>query len=145
MSVQRKSLDTDSPASSRSRRRKVSSTASLPSHNAGAEHHPMTRRSLQEGRPVVIVPPKPVQLKRRPVKNLPISRRFIRKIAVQGGVQRLRGDVCKESLTYLETFLDGIIADSIQYSIYGKRKTVQVEDVKNALKRRGLYVYGFDD
>ncbi|PIO72596.1 core histone H2A/H2B/H3/H4 [Teladorsagia circumcincta] len=141
----RRSVATGSIPSPKSVDRKIHSSASLPSRSPATNHRPVTRRSTREQRPVLIVPPEPAQLLQRFVKNLPIPRSSIRKLAVKAGVKRLRGDVYEESLQYLESFLDDIIYDTIQYCLYAKRKTIQVEDVKNALKRRGLRVYGFDD
>ncbi|VDO79042.1 unnamed protein product [Haemonchus placei] len=133
----------DSPSSSSTpSRRRSESTISLPPHD---HHRPVTRQSLRNQRPVLIVPPELVQRGKRTVKVHEISRASIRKLAVRAGVQRLRKDVYEESLQFLETFLDDIIYDIIQYCTHAKRKVIHVEDVKNALKRRGLCVYGFDD
>ncbi|KAK6042066.1 hypothetical protein COOONC_20429 [Cooperia oncophora] len=135
----------ESPRSSRSPRQKFRSSPSSPSQKLENEHGPATRRSLRDRRLVLIIPPKRTQLKRRFVKTYPIPRRSIRKLAIDAGLVRLRRDVYEESLLYLEIFLNGIVHDIVQYCTHAKRKTIQVEDVKNALKRRGLRVYGFDD
>lgn len=67
----------------------------------------------------------------------------IRRLARRGGVKRLSGLVYEETRNVLVEFLNNVIRDTIEYTQYARRKTIQVMDVVFALKRRGMPIYGF--
>jgi histone H4 len=47
----------------------------------------------------------------------------------------------EETRGVLKVFLENVIRDTIVYTEYGRRKTVSVQDVLYALKRRGSPLY----
>ncbi|VDL79441.1 unnamed protein product [Nippostrongylus brasiliensis] len=105
------------------------------------------RRSLRlSQRPVLIVPPPSVQKvqkkKKTPMKvRRTITRRAMAKLAAAVGVKRLRVDVHEKAEEFLVDFIDDVVYDIVQYCRCARRKTILLEDVQNALKRRGLSVY----
>lgn len=74
-----------------------------------------------------------------------ISKATIRRLARRGGVHRISGLIYIEIREILKVFIQNIIRNAIIYAEYSKRRTVMVEDVIYALKRKGRTLYGFDD
>ena len=65
------------------------------------------------------------------------------RMARRGGVQRMSGNVFKESPGVMKVFLEHVIRNAIIYMTYCHRKTVTAMDVIYALKRHGRTLYGF--
>lgn len=72
------------------------------------------------------------------------SKGDIKKLARKGGVRRMGPGTSQDSLDIMKNYLKDVLKDSINYAEYDKRKTVSCNDVKEALKKRGTPIYGFD-
>jgi histone H4 len=72
-----------------------------------------------------------------------ISKGDIRRLARRGGVVRMNGKVYDETCSTLKEFLNTIIQDSVTYANYAHRSTVTTQDVRYALKKNGITMYGF--
>ena len=62
-------------------------------------------------------------------------------MARRGGVKRISGLMYEETRGVLKVFLENVIRDTIVYTEHARRKTVSVQDVLYALKRRGSPLY----
>jgi histone H4 len=62
-------------------------------------------------------------------------------LARRGGVKRISGLMYEETRGVLNVFLENVIRDTIVYTEHARRKTVSVNDVLYALKRRGSPLY----
>jgi histone H4 len=62
-------------------------------------------------------------------------------LARRGGVKRISGLMYEETRGVLNVFLENVIRDTIVYTEHARRKTVSVNDVLYALKRRGSTLY----
>ena len=62
-------------------------------------------------------------------------------MARRGGVKRISGLMYEETRGVLNVFLENVIRDTIVYTEHARRKTVSVNDVLYALKRRGSTLY----
>jgi len=62
-------------------------------------------------------------------------------LARRGGVKRISGLMYEETRGVLSVFLENVIRDTIVYTEHARRKTVSVNDVLYALKRRGSTLY----
>ena len=56
-------------------------------------------------------------------------------------MKRISGLMYDETRGVLKVFLENVIRDTIAYTEYARRKTVSVNDVLYALKRRGSPLY----
>lgn len=70
-----------------------------------------------------------------------ITKPAIRRLARRGGVKRISGLMYEETRGVLNVFLENVIRDTIVYTEHARRKTVSVQDVLYALKRRGSPLY----
>ena len=70
-----------------------------------------------------------------------ITKPAIRRLARRGGVKRISGLMYEETRGVLKVFLENVIQDTIVYTEHARRKTVSVQDVLYALKRRGSPLY----
>ena len=67
----------------------------------------------------------------------------IRRLARRGGVKRISGNVYQDVRDVLRRFVDGVVRDATAYTEHAKRKTVSVQDIVAALRKRGRAIYGF--
>merc|ERR1712170_96023 len=72
-----------------------------------------------------------------------VSQGSIRRLARRGGVKRIAGPVYGEVRDVLRRFVDGVVRDATAYTEHSKRKTVSVQDIIAALRKRGRAIYGF--
>jgi len=70
-----------------------------------------------------------------------ITKPAIRRLARRGGVKRISGLMYEETRGVLNVFLENVMRDTIVYTEHARRKTVSVNDVLYALKRRGSTLY----
>lgn len=70
-----------------------------------------------------------------------ITKPAIRRLARRGGVKRISGLMYDETRGVLKVFLENVIRDAVVYTDHARRKTVSVNDVLCALKRRGSALY----
>lgn len=68
----------------------------------------------------------------------------IRKLARRGGVKRIKRDAYDEIRINAKLYLEKIIKDAVIYTTYSKRKTVNVGDITQSLKKNKINVYGYD-
>merc|ERR1712000_617492 len=72
-----------------------------------------------------------------------VSQGSIRRLARRGGVKRIAGPVYGEVRDVLRRFVDGVVRDATAYTEHAKHKTVSVQDIIAALRKRGRAIYGF--
>ena len=72
-----------------------------------------------------------------------VSAGSIRRLARRGGVKRIAGPVYGEIRSVLKSFVDGVVRDASAYTEHSKRRTVSVQDIVAALRKRGRAIYGF--
>jgi len=72
-----------------------------------------------------------------------VSNGSIRRLARRGGVKRIAGPVYGEVKDTLRRFVDGVVRDASSYTESASRKTVSVQDIVAALRKRGRAIYGF--
>ena len=72
-----------------------------------------------------------------------VSQGSIRRLARRGGVKRLSAAVVGDVRSVLRSFLDGVVSAAATYTEHAKHKTVSVQDVIAALRKRGRAIYGF--
>ena len=72
-----------------------------------------------------------------------ITKPAIRRLARRGGVKRIAGPVYGEVRDVLRRFVDGVVRDATAYTEHAKHKTVSVQDIIAALRKRGRAIYGF--
>jgi histone H4 len=72
-----------------------------------------------------------------------ITKNSIKRLARRGGVKRLSQVIYDETRNVLKSFLQGVLSDAIEYTLYAQKNTVTVMHVAMALKRRGHTLYGF--
>ena len=75
--------------------------------------------------------------------NTSVSQGSIRRLARRGGVKRIAGPVYGEVRGVLRSFVDGVVRDATAYTEHAKHKTVSVQDIVAALRKRGRAIYGF--
>lgn len=94
------------------------------------------------------------QLARRPGKHkavlTPIQSCLrapvIKRIAHRASVKRVSGSAYSQCRKLLDGYLKGIVRDAILYCESGKRKTVSVNDMIHAIRKKGnKVVYSFVD
>merc|ERR1712100_13758 len=61
----------------------------------------------------------------------------------QGSIRRLARPVYGEVRDVLRRFVDGVVRDATAYTEHAKHKTVSVQDIIAALRKRGRAIYGF--
>merc|ERR1711907_389427 len=66
-----------------------------------------------------------------------VSQGSIRRLARRGGVKRIAGPVYGEVRDVLRRFVDGVVRDATAYTEHAKHKTVSVQDIIAALRKRG--------
>ncbi|KAK3100787.1 hypothetical protein FSP39_025317 [Pinctada imbricata] len=84
--------------------------------------------------------------RRRPLRlsgnyKLNPTKSAIKRVARRGGVKRISAFTYEETRGVLRVYLENLIRDAIQYMECGKRKTVTVTDVENALRFQGKPMY----
>ena len=72
-----------------------------------------------------------------------VSQGSIRRLARRGGVKRIAGPVHGEVRDVLRRFAEGVVRDATAYTEHGKRRTVSVGDIVQALRKRGRALYGY--
>jgi histone H4 len=72
-----------------------------------------------------------------------VSAGSIRRLARRGGVKRIAAPVYGEVRDVLRRFVDGVVRDATAFTEHGKRRTVSVQDIVAALRKRGRAIYGF--
>ena len=72
-----------------------------------------------------------------------VSQGSIRRLARRGGVKRIAGPVYGEIRSCIRSFTDGVVRDATAYTEHAKRRTVSVQDIVAALRKRGRAIYGF--
>ena len=72
-----------------------------------------------------------------------ITKGDIRRLARRGGVKRISGLVYDEVRDNLTAFVKQIMQHAVIYTEYAKRRTVIPTDIRYALKRNGVTLYGF--
>ena len=72
-----------------------------------------------------------------------VSAGSVRRLARRGGVKRLSAAVVPDVRDVLRRFVDGVVRDATAYTEHAKHKTVSVQDIIAALRKRGRAIYGF--
>ena len=70
-----------------------------------------------------------------------VTKAAIRKLARRGGVKRINALVYDMTRQTLKSWLHNVIRDTVEYTEYGRRKTVTALDVILALKKKGTTLY----
>ena len=73
-----------------------------------------------------------------------ISKPAIKRLARKGGVVRIGSSVYDTTRQILKDFLEDIIRTAILFKEHARRRTITVQDVVHAAKRKGRPLYGFD-
>ena len=63
----------------------------------------------------------------------PLKVPALKRLARRGGIKRLSGDTYVEARKVLKNYLRGVVKDSVNVTVYAKRKTVTSGDVMFAL------------
>ena len=72
-----------------------------------------------------------------------VSQGSVRRLARRAGVRRIAAAVSADVRDVLRRFVDGVVRDATAYTEHAKRKTVSVQDIVAALRKRGRAIYGF--
>jgi len=72
-----------------------------------------------------------------------LSKAAMRRLARRGGVKRTTALILPEIRDAMSKFVTGMVKNSIAYAEHGKRTTVKAQDVINALRKRGVQLYGY--
>lgn len=74
--------------------------------------------------------------------NKRIKKREICQLCRKAGVKRISANVYDETRGVIKIFLEGILHDAVLYMENRQRKTITSADIINALKRKGIILYG---
>lgn len=67
----------------------------------------------------------------------------IKKLSLRGGVKRIGAPIYEAVRRMVHIFEQNVLRDVVTYTEHSRRKTISVADVKVALERQGLTLYGF--
>ena len=65
------------------------------------------------------------------------TKQDVRRLARRGGTKRMSSTVHQETHGVLKVFLEKVLKEALIYTEHARRKTVSVEDVLLALRRKG--------
>lgn len=72
------------------------------------------------------------------------TRPAIRRMSLRGGIMRVGGDTYDTARRLLEVVMRTVLRDAVTYTELARRKTVKMRDLKYALKRHNLCLYGYE-
>ena len=72
-----------------------------------------------------------------------ITKGSVRRLARRAGIRRMSGLLTEEVRGVLKSFVEKLIADSVSYTEYARKRTVTTSAVVAALKKRGRMLYGY--
>ena len=72
-----------------------------------------------------------------------ITKGSVRRLARRAGIKRISGLLYDEVRGVLKSFVEKVVADSVSYTEYARKRTVTCGAVVAALKKRGRMLYGY--
>jgi histone H4 len=72
-----------------------------------------------------------------------ITKGSVRRLARRAGIKRISGLLYEEVRGVLKSFVEKVVADSVSYTEYARKRTVTTGAVVAALKKRGRMLYGY--
>jgi histone H4 len=72
-----------------------------------------------------------------------VTKGSIRRLARRAGVKRISGLLYDEARSVIKSFVEKVVADSVSYTEYARKRTVTCSAVVAALKKRGRMLYGY--
>lgn len=77
-------------------------------------------------------------------KDPSVSRASLRKLFLRSGCYRVQEKAYYQVKRILFDKVEDLVKDSILFTANGRRKTIKPEDVRNAIKRKGKILYGYE-
>jgi histone H4 len=72
-----------------------------------------------------------------------ITKGSVRRLARRAGIKRISGLLYEETRQVIKSFVEKVVADSVSYTEYARKRTVTCGAVVQALKKRGRMLYGY--
>ena len=72
-----------------------------------------------------------------------VTKGSVRRLARRAGITRLSSLLTGEGRMVLKSFVERVVADSVSYTEYARKRTVTCGAVVAALKKRGRMLYGY--
>jgi len=72
----------------------------------------------------------------------PIKKAYIKKLARRAGIKLIKQDLYDDTREAANLFLKEIISNAVEIMLGNNRKTISGDDIRYALKLRGLRYYG---
>ena len=72
-----------------------------------------------------------------------ITKGSVRRLSRRAGIRRISGLLFEEVRGVLKSFVEKVVADSVGYTEYARKRTVTTSAVVAALKKRGRMLYGY--
>jgi len=72
-----------------------------------------------------------------------ITKGSVRRLARRAGIKRISGLLYDEVRSVLKSFVEKVVADSVAYTEYARKRTVTCGAVVTALRKRGRTLYGY--
>ena len=83
---------------------------------------------------------------RRPLNShlVDMPKQALKRLAYRAGILRIGATVFPHCRDVMKEFMARVLRDALLLTQHAGRKTVSCEDIKNALARQGVILYGYD-